>query len=220
MKIAILGYSEAGLTLILDILESQNEIYEIFVVNNLNIKEQKHVNSTKIDFRIQENLPSEFDGGYLIGAINVDNKIKIFTNYDFLKNSFINILHSSAIVANTSVLGKGCILNAGTIIAGQTRLGNFVYLNRKVSVGHHTKIGDFTTVNPGCNIAGNVSIGVGCQIGMGSNIIDGLTIGNNCIIGAGSLVLKNLPDNTVAYGNPCKVVRENKPLQPGFSHSV
>ena len=44
---------------------------------------------------------------------------------------------------------------------------------------------------------------------MGSNIIDGITIGNNVIIGAGSVVTKNIPDNVVAYGNPCKIIREN-----------
>ena len=65
------------------------------------------------------------------------------------------------------------------------------------------------TINPGVNIAGNVTIGEGCQIGIGANIIDGVKIGDNTIIGAGSLVTKNIPDNVVAYGNPCKIIRKN-----------
>jgi acetyltransferase-like isoleucine patch superfamily enzyme len=36
-------------------------------------------------------------------------------------------------------------------------------------------------------------------------IKDGVTIGENTLVGAGSVVLRDLPDNVVAFGNPCKV---------------
>lgn len=35
----------------------------------------------------------------------------------------------------------------------------------------------------------------------------GVTIGNNVVIGGGSVVVKDIPDNSVAVGNPCKVIR-------------
>lgn len=38
----------------------------------------------------------------------------------------------------------------------------------------------------------------------------GVTIGDNVVIGAGSIVTKDLPSNVVAYGNPCRVIRENQ----------
>ena len=38
----------------------------------------------------------------------------------------------------------------------------------------------------------------------------GVNIGNNAVIGAGSVVTKDIPDNVVAVGNPCKVIREIK----------
>ena len=41
-------------------------------------------------------------------------------------------------------------------------------------------------------------------------IIDGIKIGRNSVIGAGSVVTKDIPDNVVAYGNPCKIIRENE----------
>ena len=40
------------------------------------------------------------------------------------------------------------------------------------------------------------------------NILSGVTIGKNSVIGAGSIVTKDIPSNVVAFGNPCKVVRE------------
>lgn len=53
---------------------------------------------------------------------------------------------------------------------------------------------------------GGVVIGDNVFIGMKSTILKGVHIGNNVIIGANSLVNKDIPDNCVAAGNPCKVI--------------
>ena len=55
-----------------------------------------------------------------------------------------------------------------------------------------------------------VIIGNNVWIGGGVIILPGVTIGNNVVIGAGSVVTKDIPDNTIAFGNPCRVRRENK----------
>ena len=38
-------------------------------------------------------------------------------------------------------------------------------------------------------------------------ILPGVTIGKNCVIGAGSVVARDIPDNSFALGNPCRVIR-------------
>lgn len=48
----------------------------------------------------------------------------------------------------------------------------------------------------------------GCVVGMGSIVMPGVTIGEGAIIGAGSLVISDIPDWTIAVGNPCKVIKE------------
>ncbi|WP_302850397.1 sugar O-acetyltransferase [Pedobacter mucosus] len=48
-------------------------------------------------------------------------------------------------------------------------------------------------------------------IGGGVIILPGVIIGKNSVIGAGSVVTRSIPENSVAFGNPCKVIRENKP---------
>lgn len=47
-----------------------------------------------------------------------------------------------------------------------------------------------------------------CWIGANVTICPGVTIGENCVIGAGSLVSKDIEANSLAYGNPCKVIRK------------
>ncbi len=54
----------------------------------------------------------------------------------------------------------------------------------------------------------SVHIGNNVWIGSGAQIMPGVTIGDNCVIGSGSVVTKDIPENSVAFGVPCKVIRE------------
>jgi len=53
-----------------------------------------------------------------------------------------------------------------------------------------------------------ISIGDDCWIGGNSIILPGINIGKGCVIGAGSVVTKDIPDNSLAVGNPAKVIRK------------
>lgn len=53
-----------------------------------------------------------------------------------------------------------------------------------------------------------VIIGKNVWIGGGTIILPGVTIGDNTVIGAGSVVTKDIPANSLAVGNPCKVIRQ------------
>ena len=53
-----------------------------------------------------------------------------------------------------------------------------------------------------------VEIGNNCWIGGNTVILPGVHIGDNCVIGAGSVVTKDIPDWSIAAGNPCKVIRK------------
>lgn len=109
-----------------------------------------------------------------------------------------------------------------------TYMGDEVYANfnltlvddARINIGSHVMFGPNVTVAT----AGHpvepllrsrqaqynleVNIGDNVWIGAGAVILPGVTIGENTVIGAGSIVTKDIPANVVAYGNPCKVVRE------------
>lgn len=53
-----------------------------------------------------------------------------------------------------------------------------------------------------------IHIGENCWLGAGVVVLPGITIGANSVIGAGSIVTKDIPENVIAVGNPCKVLRE------------
>ncbi len=56
-----------------------------------------------------------------------------------------------------------------------------------------------------------ITVGNDVWIGGGAIILPGITIGNNCVIGAGSVVNKSIPANSVAAGNPCRIIRQSEP---------
>ncbi|MDE6189150.1 MAG: sugar O-acetyltransferase [Clostridia bacterium] len=62
--------------------------------------------------------------------------------------------------------------------------------------------------NMGLEYAYPITVGDNVWIGGGVHIMPGVTIGSNVVIGGGSVVTHDIPDNVIAVGNPCKVLRE------------
>lgn len=98
---------------------------------------------------------------------------------------------------------------------------NFTVLDvGKVTIGKNAQIAPnvaiYTAghpVHPDSRNSGyeyGISITIGDNVWLGGNVVvlPGVTIGNNVVVGAGSVVAKDLPDNVIAAGNPCKVIRE------------
>ena len=62
--------------------------------------------------------------------------------------------------------------------------------------------------NRGLEYALPITIGDNVWIGAHVCVLPGVTIGNNCIIGAGSVVNKDIPEGSLAFGNPCRIIRK------------
>jgi sugar O-acyltransferase (sialic acid O-acetyltransferase NeuD family) len=207
-KLTILGKSDAVITMITDNLESDNNFPVIEIINNLNLPIEHSFINPKFITLLKPELESYQD--CFLGVNKSHNKKKVFEVFNININNFINIIHKTSSISKTTTLGKGCLINSLVSVAAHTKVGDFVSLNRNSSVGHHTIIENYVTIQPGANVCGFVSIGEGTLIGVGANVIDGIKIGKNSIIGAGSVVTKDIPDNVIAYGNPCKIIRKNE----------
>lgn len=88
-----------------------------------------------------------------------------------------------------------------------------IYIGDKVMIGPNVTIAtanhpiDSDLRSRGLQYNKDVYIGENTWIGAGVIIVPGIHIGNNSVIGAGSIVTKDIPDNVVAVGNPCRVLR-------------
>ena len=196
--------------MILDNLYSNNTTPNITIYNNLNQPILNPFKHNWFKMKVVEDVNMDDYDVLTIGVYQPQNKKKIIQSLSPDMTKFINVIHSGLDISKTSFIGIGALINSKVSIAAHTTIGDFVSINRHVSIGHHTTVSDYCSINPGTNIAGNVTIGKGTTIGIGANIIDGVKIGDNTIIGAGSLVTKDIPSNVVAYGSPCKIIKENE----------
>lgn len=67
---------------------------------------------------------------------------------------------------------------------------------------------DYERRNQGLEYAYPITVGDNVWIGAGVQVMPGVTIGSNVVVGGGSVVTKDIPDNSVAVGNPCRVIRK------------
>ena len=209
-NLLILGKGDNIITMILDNLYSHNTRQpEIHIYNNLNLPILNTFEHDRFNIEVLDNINMDDYDLMTLGVYQPLHKRKIVDTLNPDINKFMSIIHDGLDISYMSKLGRGLLINSKVSIAAHTTIGDFVSINRHVSIGHHTNIGNYCSINPGTNIAGNVIIGEGTTIGMGTNILHTVKIGKNSIIGAGSVVTKDIPDNVIAYGSPCKIIRDN-----------
>lgn len=192
------------------------------------IKEILNANGVKVEAFIDDNLAvkecagrkvlHEYDGlSPVIVSIGVNRIRKIVVEKLIAKAQvnnteleFATAIHPTAVVSPSAKIGEGTVVMAGAVINADAVIGKHCIINTGATVDHDCVIGDYCHIAPGVNISGSTCIGEGTWIGVGTCVIQCLNIGQNCMIGGGSVVVKDIPDNVVAYGNPCKVIRSNE----------
>ena len=107
-------------------------------------------------------------------------------------------------------VGENFFANFECIIldVAKVEIGNNVMFGPRVGIytaGHPI---DPEVRNRGLEFGTSIFIGNNVWIGANVTLNPGVKIGNNVIIGSGSIVTKDIPNNTIAAGNPCRVIRE------------
>jgi len=130
---------------------------------------------------------------------SIDDNTKVGAFVEIQKNAFI---------------GKNCKISSHTFIC------EGVHIEDNVFIGHNvTFINDKypRSTNPEGSLQTEADwkveethIKKGASIGSSTTILCGITIGENAITGAGSVITKDIPANSVAAGNPAKVIRNLK----------
>lgn len=143
---------------------------------------------------MDELLPNRADGVYLQGPIYFDYGVFTRLGKNFFANFNFTVLDVCPVEIGDNVF-------IGPNVSILTPKHPLVYADRNPYVSDKGYVTDMEygapiTIGDNCWIAGNVTILAGAKIGPG------------CVIGAGSVVTGEIPDNTLAYGNPCRPVRK------------
>lgn len=154
----------------------------------------------------EEKYTIEKDDVFVCTIANPEIREKVALRMKSKNAQFISLIHNSVIFMNDVTVGNGVILSPYCIASNSARIEDFVTVNFFTSIGHHVSLGAFSQINCNCDITGHVKIGKKANIGSSVCIIPKVVIGDNVKIGAGSVVLKNIPNETVVFGNPAKII--------------
>lgn len=199
---------------IIDIIE-KNETYNIVGL----VDSFKPIGQNLIGYKIlgkKEDLPElrktyKFNHAIIAVGDNWTRNIVSQKVIDIVPTiEFITAIHPNSTIGKNVIIGKGTAILAGVIVDSDSEIGEFCILNTKSSLGHDGIMKNYSSLAPNATLGGNVTIGNCSAISLGANIIQDITIGNHTIIGAGSLVIRNVPDYSLSYGIPSKIIKQIK----------
>ena len=148
------------------------------------------------------------DAFITVGSVgNTELRRKLYAMVKGIGMKIPTIIDPSAIVSRKTELAGGIYIGKRAVINAGSSVGTCAIINTGVIIEHDCSIGDFSHVSPGTTVCGHVCIGNDSHVGAGSVVRQQISIGNSVLIGAGSVVVKDIPDNSVAVGNPARVIK-------------
>ena len=212
-KIVLVGAGGHALSVI-DSIKSNGK-YEIVGITDLsNVAGEK-----VLGYEVIGNdaiLKTVFDCGVkyafvTVGSIgNTSLRKKLFYMLKDIRFILPAMIDASSNIGSEVWLGEGAYIGKNTVVNAMSIIGDMATINTGSIVEHGCCIDEFAHLGPGATICGDVKIGACTHIGANATVIQGINIGDNSIIGAGSIVIHDVPSKVIAYGNPCKVVRNNE----------
>lgn len=171
---------------------------EIYDANGDDQLIQERKEAKKICFAFNQLAPGEEEGVHLLRKLFG----KVHGDFEILPSFWCDYGYNIE-------LGENFYANHNLVILDAAK----VSFGKNVFIGPNC--GFYTAGHPmdkieraqGLEYAKPIQVGSDVWIGGGSQVMPGVTIGSNVVIGAGSLVNKDIPDHSLAVGNPCRVIR-------------
>ena len=148
-------------------------------------------------------------GVVAIGGAKGRERVEI---YNFFLNEGLEVealVHKSAIVTRSAMIGKGSQILANVFIGSEAVIGDFCILNSSSSIDHECSLGVGVHVAPGAVLAGDVEVEDHAFIGTNATILPGVRIGSGAIVGAGAVVTRDVAADLCVVGNPAVPLKIN-----------
>ena len=207
MKKRILCLGAGGSTkVIIDILNEKDDNDIIGILDDDLNKQNKIYYNHKIIGTINDILSfkPDFDEALIcVGATrDTQNRDKIFNYLKKKKVKIGAVISKNTIISPSVKMGVGVIIMPGVIVNAHSTIGDNVFINTGSIVEHDCTIRKSSFLSPGVVLSGCVTIGENSFIGSNSVLSGHIKTGDYVTVGAGSVVVRDIPNSTIAYGNP------------------
>ena len=118
---------------------------------------------------------------------------------------FLTMIHPTAIVADTAVIGPGSVICPYAVVSDNVRLGRCVLVNYHASLGHDAAAGDYAVLSPYATLGGYAAIGADVFLAIHVTVGPNVTLGEGTIVSANSSALASTPAGSFVFGVPGRV---------------
>ncbi len=118
---------------------------------------------------------------------------------------FLTLVHPTAIVADTAVIGPGSVICPYALVSDNVRLGPCVLVNYHASLGHDAAAGDYAVLSPYATLGGYAQVGSDVFLGLHATVGPAASVGCRSTVAANSCALVDVPEDRLVYGVPGRV---------------
>lgn len=155
-------------------------------------------------------LTKLMDMKLIIAIGNNELRKSIVMKLGLPNESYITLIHDTAVVSSSATIGAGTVIMANTIVSADAIIGDHAIVNSGAIVEHDNHVGDYVHIAPRATLTGAVTVNEGAMVGAGANVIPGKSIGEWAVVGAGATVINDILPHTTVVGTPAKMITIRK----------
>jgi acetyltransferase EpsM len=145
--------------------------------------------------------------GY-VGLQDEKNTYEKIAQLDIPKERWATLIHPSAIIPKSFCdIGYGVLFAPLVQLSPDTKISDNCILLANSFVGHDSFLDKFAHIATNGVVGANVHVGKAVHIGSNATVREKIKIGDYSLIGAGAVVIKDVPANSVAVGNPARILK-------------
>lgn len=167
-------------------------------LNNYNV--EINIIGSIDDYEIKEN------DRFVVGMGNIEIKKKVVEQLEARNAQFLTLIHPTAEIADTSMVGRGNIIAPFVLISNCAKIDDFVIMNSYSSCGHDSSVGKHCILSPYATISGFAILEDEVFLGTHSTVIPGKRVGHKSKISANSVVMRDVAANKIVFGVPGKAI--------------